>query len=248
MIKPIAENIIIYKIPTKPLNEESLEKFGSFIIKAARHPAVYFVSKEGNEYSKFLDSIAEEKISIDKLFYPNKSKARKVGIALLEDATYDLPIITDEKIKREIEKDFESIVSDAKPENMEKYAKRILSLSKKERSLKLNKTDMVFLSQLTDEGWVLPSRLSIGKLFYLMPSLKFHENYGLIKTETLKGEDVFVRLTKKGRKVKEDIIEQTKKILESRELPEGVFPSIFQTYPLDELELEKRYAEVTKGI
>jgi hypothetical protein len=250
MHKPIFENITIYKIPTNPLNEKSLEKFGSFIVKSARHPAVYLVSKENNDYAKFLDSIAEEKISIDKLFYPDERNAKKVCIALPKDATCEMPLVTNEKIKKQVERGFKNVVnSDAKPEELERYAKDILKLSRKERSVKLEKDDIVFLSQLNDDGWVIPRRIiSVGESRYFMPSLKFHENYGLIKTKTLKGTDVLVKLTNKGRKVKENAIEQSKKILESRELHEGVFPSVLRIYPPDELEFRKEYARITRGI
>lgn len=250
MIKPIAENIIIYKIPTNPLNEESLEKFGSFVVKSARHPAVYLVSRESNEYAKFLDGIAEEKIIIDKLFYPDERNAKKVCIALPKDATREISLVTNERIKKQVEKGFKSFVdSDAKPEELEKYAKDILKLSRKERSVRLEKDDVVFLSQLNEEGWVIPKRIvTDGKAKYFMPSLNFHEKYGLIETKTLKGEDVLVRLTSKGKKVKENAIEQSKKILESRELPEGVFPSVLRVYPPDELEFRKEYIRLTRGV
>jgi hypothetical protein len=247
MHKPILENVTIYKIPSSPLDNESLKNFGSFMVKSSRHPFVYFASTGDSEYSKIFDKMTKEKIIIDKLFYPDERNAKKVCMAMSEVAACKLPLISSKQIKEQVEEGLKEVVnSNAEPKDLKKYANDILKLSRKERNFNLKKRDMVFLSQLNSEGWVLPEAITLGKERYYPPSLNFHENYGLIKTKILMGENMFVKLTKRGKKLKENILKQAKKILESRELPDGAFPSIFQKYPMSETDFRKDYFEATR--
>jgi len=232
----VAENITVYKIKAKSINEEYLENYDSLITGFPTSP-FYIILKNGQE-SSFLESIAEDKFKIDKLYHQDKRRETKVDRTLARDATYKVDFAAKEGIKKEMENKFKNVSKDViGRKDLEEYVKEGLKNSGKKDFI-LKKYDLLLISSIANDGWTFKT--------HELQRLNFLEKKGLIEKKYLRSWDAFVRLTDQGMRVKEDVMSQIKKSLESRELPQGVFASVLKEYPPDELEFRKEYARITR--
>ena len=215
MSKLISENLVVYKIRSKKFDEESVKK-NSIFLTGAGGP-VYCIFQKNSENSKVLEKISKEKINIDKLFSPDTGKLKELDNLLPNDASYEVPLLSKQEIRKDVKDSFKDIlVTDMNQEVLERYAKEILKLSKARKTFTINKPGIEFLSQLTEEGWI-----SSSQIYPKADTIELREYTarGLVKTKTFEGSQLyFVKLTKKGKTVQQDILERYKK---SSKLPEA---------------------------
>ena len=126
-----------------------------------------------------------------------------------------------------------SKIDDVSPEKLESHAQYLKDLAKKKKPIILDKSESMFILQLPEEGWSIPRNYPWAYPFnrYTVPSMTKLKNYNLIDYLPLKGENNFVKLTKTGIEARRSIANEMKNIFEkqaSRELPEGMFPSVFE--------------------
>lgn len=229
MTNQIAKKIIIYKIPSKEINDRNIREMNSFVSSSARHPYVYLVSKEENqEYA----ALSEDVIRLDGIFYAKENDKKRALIAFPKNFEHEFVRLSDKKARKMIENRL-SKIDDVSPEKLESHAQYLKDLAKKKKPIILDKSESMFILQLPEEGWSIPRNYPWAYPFnrYTVPSMTKLKNYNLIDYLPLKGENNFVKLTKTGIEARRSIANEMKNIFEkqaSREFPEGMFPSVFE--------------------
>jgi len=212
MSKLIAENLIVYKIRSEDFedfDEKTLKEHDTFVTGSGG-PVVYCIL-QNSKSSELLDKLSEGKIKIDKLFFPDIKKAKKLNNLLEINTTYEIPPITKIEIRKDVEDSFRDILgSEMDPADLERYSKEILDLSKAvQKTHILMKEGILFISQLTENGWVYSHHLYGDKIS--ISARRQYENYNLVKTKTFGTSQMFfAKLTKRGKQTQEDILEKYK--------------------------------------
>jgi len=159
MPRLLLEEVTIYKTPSQR-PETHYEDFrkGRSLLKGSQINYFYVPKNENPEFIKWLESQPHEKIFLDKLYSIDDIKIDEEdfpGIKKNLPETLKIPAIDDKKFEelyQEYRDEFER--AERKNEYIGDYTRKLATLRKLRDGVFLKRSDMIYLLQLTDEGWI----------------------------------------------------------------------------------------------
>ena len=201
----VAENVTVYRIPSRSI--KTINEHPVFISSSSSHVTGH-LTVEDPVSRKFFENLSDESIFLDKLYSISDTLdfEKITEIMKILPESYKITPLSEKQFKQRLDEIYAKFKKTKMSENdFKAYQKEVKTLRKLKMAYTLSQDTMIYILQLTDEGWIdysEPKEIDTNLLNEL-------ENNGLIEVKKFEGKwmrgPYFVKLTERGSFVQKEL-------------------------------------------